>query len=80
MDSIAPSVQDVTCQRQNCLNRVEALSTQAATDERARAGGWRVWDGPTHSGSVKRMAVCPSCARTPRQRKAEPEPFDQPLF
>jgi hypothetical protein len=83
MDStvpLTPLPQPVTCQRKDCLATVLALSTQAATDERARVGGWRVWDGPTLGGSVARAAICPEHARVPRPRKPDVQEYDQPLF
>lgn len=73
-------VLDVTCQQPKCHARVLARSTQAATDERARAGGWRIWDGPTEGGVARRLAVCPDCAKVPRPRKPDIQDYDQPLF
>lgn len=81
MDSTMPSPpQDVTCQRSDCPNRVLARSTQAATDERARVSGWRVWDGPTVGGVVQRLAVCPDCSRIPRPRRPIVQDYDTPLW
>lgn len=81
MTLTTPSPQDVTCnQVPDCTNRVLARDTQAATDERARAGGWRVWDGPTTDGPSKRFAVCPEHARIPRPRKPIVQEFDEPLW
>lgn len=79
MDSTDPS--DVTCtQIPGCTARVLARDTQAATDERARAGGWRVWDGPTIAGQCKRFAICPEHARIPRPRKPVVQEYDEPLW
>lgn len=80
MASTPSSPQDVTCQQENCQARVLARSTQAETDERARAGGWRIWDGPTVGGIAQRLAVCPDCARIPRPRKPIVQDYDVPLW
>lgn len=81
MDSTEPlTPQAVTCQRSPCPNIVLAQSTQAATDERARVSGWRVWDGPTLNGSSARVTICPDCARIPRPRKPTVQDYDEPLF
>lgn len=81
MDSTTPStVTDVTCQQPNCPARTLALSTQAATDERARAGGWRIWDGAMLGGTKQRRAICPEHARVPRPRKPVVQEYDEPLW
>lgn len=81
MDSTEPSPpQPVSCQHSPCPNIVMAQSTQAATDERARVSGWRVWDGPTLGGSNARVAICPEHARVPRPRKPLVQDYDEPLF
>lgn len=81
MDSTPPStVLNVSCQQPNCPNRILALSTQAATDERARAGGWRIWDGIMLDGTRQRRVICPDCARIPRPRKPTVQDYDEPLW
>lgn len=71
---------DVTCQHKSCTSRVLARDTQAATDERARTSGWRIWDGPTLDGATKRFMICPDHANIPRPRRATVQEYDTPLW
>lgn len=80
MDSLTPSPQDLICQQPSCTARMPARSTQQATDERGRVGGWRIWDGPTEGGQRQRLVACPDCAKSQRLRKPLTSDYDTPLW
>jgi hypothetical protein len=39
-------------------------SMPGATTDRLRAGGWRVWRGPSVTGKKLDQALCPKCFKT----------------
>lgn len=44
-----------------CNQLIQLLDTQTATDDAARAKGWRVWRGQNMGGASLEVVLCPQC-------------------
>lgn len=71
---------DLVCGLDDCGARLLALSTEAETVNRARAGGWHVWTGETVGGACKTVVLCPTHSRGHRAGPAQPIEGEQTLF
>ena len=65
-----------------CDSKTPALSTMKATHDRARAGGWHIWQGLTMGGGISQsIALCPRCVGRHARPKVAPRlEGDVPLF
>lgn len=70
---------DLTCDNfAVCGNSVIGRDTMWATQQAARAHGWRIFHGPLHSGEIVFWVLCPECLGQQR-RPAAPKVLEGQL-
>lgn len=75
-----PTEKELSCTFPGCPASRLRLDSTTASEDYARAAGWHIWSGPTVSGQLREVALCPDHAGNTKMIKKERPEWDEPLW